>query len=117
MPVFNIPGFYFDEERRKYFKIQPSHLAPAGSKFTQESLKRQAEQQEVSCFSMFRYKSDEYVFFQNPQNVAIFIFSRCDARHAFSPIVPRVNVRRCPRIKLVFSFNARPNRPDLASQS
>ncbi|KAI9670169.1 MAG: hypothetical protein M1817_004506 [Caeruleum heppii] len=37
----SIPGYYYDEVKRKYFKILPHHLAPPGSSYTREHLKRE----------------------------------------------------------------------------
>ena len=37
----NIPGYYFDEEKKKYFKIQPNHVAPQGAKYTKSNVKRE----------------------------------------------------------------------------
>lgn len=33
-----IPGFYYDEEKHKYFKITPNHQAPQGAKYSQEAM-------------------------------------------------------------------------------
>ncbi|KAL1954843.1 hypothetical protein VTO42DRAFT_531 [Malbranchea cinnamomea] len=35
----NIPGYYYDPVKKKYFKVQPSHLVPVGSSYTRESIK------------------------------------------------------------------------------
>ncbi|KXG54188.1 uncharacterized protein PGRI_073320 [Penicillium griseofulvum] len=35
-----IPGFYYDEEKKKYFKIQANHVAPPSAQYTQQSVKR-----------------------------------------------------------------------------
>ena len=43
MPARNIPGFYFDESRRKYFKILPNHAAPQGYKYSQAALQKATE--------------------------------------------------------------------------
>ena len=42
-----IPGFYYDHEKRKYFKIQPNHVATHGSagKYSKAAVKREAEEQ------------------------------------------------------------------------
>ena len=42
-----IPGFYYDHEKRKYFKIQPNHVATHGpaSKYSKAVVKREAEEQ------------------------------------------------------------------------
>lgn len=40
-----IPGFYYDEVRKKYFKVQPSHVAPQGSKYSEDAVKREAKTQ------------------------------------------------------------------------
>jgi len=36
-----IPGFYYDEEKKKYFKIQPNHVAPAEAKYSKSTVKRE----------------------------------------------------------------------------
>lgn len=36
-----IPGFYFDEEKQKYFKIQPNHLVPQGAKYSRGNVKQE----------------------------------------------------------------------------
>ncbi|PNS14618.1 WD repeat-containing protein 21 [Sphaceloma murrayae] len=38
-----LPGFYWDEEKRKYFRIQPNHRAPAGAKHSVENVKKEAQ--------------------------------------------------------------------------
>ncbi|KAJ5502515.1 hypothetical protein N7463_005389 [Penicillium fimorum] len=35
-----IPGFYYDEEKKKYFKIQANHVASPNAQYTQQSVKR-----------------------------------------------------------------------------
>ncbi|MCJ1462331.1 hypothetical protein MMC07_000931 [Pseudocyphellaria aurata] len=40
-----LPGYYFDEEKRKYFKILPNHQAPQGAKYSREALKTAAKKQ------------------------------------------------------------------------
>ncbi|KAJ5167724.1 uncharacterized protein N7482_003318 [Penicillium canariense] len=42
----DIPGFYYDPEKKKYFKIQANHVAPAGAQYSQESVKRKRNEQE-----------------------------------------------------------------------
>lgn len=48
MSAPNIPGFYFDTAKGKYFKEQPHHLVPAGAKYSQSTVKtiRKEEQRE-----------------------------------------------------------------------
>ena len=41
----HIPGFYFDESKRKYFKIQPNHSSPQGSKYSKDSIAKETEEQ------------------------------------------------------------------------
>ena len=36
----DIPGYYFDAEKNKYFKIQPNHTAPVGSPYRRENVKK-----------------------------------------------------------------------------
>ncbi|KAH8691129.1 hypothetical protein BGW36DRAFT_387733 [Talaromyces proteolyticus] len=36
-----IPGFYWDTEKRKYFRIQANHVAPTGSKYSKEAVTQQ----------------------------------------------------------------------------
>ncbi|KAL2041738.1 hypothetical protein N7G274_005522 [Stereocaulon virgatum] len=43
MASTNIPGFYYDRVKRKYFKIQPNHIAPTGSAYSTDSVKKDAE--------------------------------------------------------------------------
>lgn len=37
-----------DPEKKKYFKIQGNHVAPPGAQYSQESVKRKRNEQEVS---------------------------------------------------------------------
>ena len=53
MPAPELPGFYYDEAKRKYFKIQANHLAPDSSKYSQRSVQREAEEKRVSITSTF----------------------------------------------------------------
>jgi len=39
MSVPDIPGFYFDAIKGKYFKEQPHHLVPTGAKYSQSTVK------------------------------------------------------------------------------
>src|ERR1700709_1575620 len=39
----NIPGFYYDAEKKKYFAIQKNHNVPAGSKYTTSDVARRNE--------------------------------------------------------------------------
>ncbi|KAL1636919.1 hypothetical protein SLS56_001016 [Neofusicoccum ribis] len=36
-----LPGFYYDRERKKYFKIQPTHRLPLGAKYSTDAVKRE----------------------------------------------------------------------------
>ncbi len=42
-----LPGFYYDAEKKKYFKIQPNHVAAHGSasKYTKAAVTNEAEEQ------------------------------------------------------------------------
>ena len=54
-----IPGFYYDHEKRRYFKIQPNHVATHGSasRYSKAALKREAEEQrEQKRRKMFEQK-------------------------------------------------------------
>jgi hypothetical protein len=33
-----VPGFYYDPEKQKYFKIQSSHLVPSGAKYSRSTV-------------------------------------------------------------------------------
>jgi hypothetical protein len=35
-----IPGFYYDPEKKKYFKIQANHAAPPNAQYSQQAVKR-----------------------------------------------------------------------------
>lgn len=37
----HLEGFYYDKEKRKYFKILPQHQAPEGVKYSKEAVKKQ----------------------------------------------------------------------------
>ena len=39
-----IPGFYYDEEKKKYFKVQANHLVPNGAKYSKGSIKQEQRQ-------------------------------------------------------------------------
>ena len=39
----SLPGFYYDEEKRRYYKIQKRHQAPKGSKSTGAAIKAHKE--------------------------------------------------------------------------
>ncbi|KAH8431885.1 uncharacterized protein LDX57_009535 [Aspergillus melleus] len=41
-----IPGFYYDPEKKKYFKIQASHKAAPGSQYSKDAVKRKRVDQE-----------------------------------------------------------------------
>ena len=40
-----LPGFHYDAAKRKYFRIQPNHVAPANSKYSQQAVQRAAQQE------------------------------------------------------------------------
>ena len=40
MPPYELPGYYYDEVKNRYFKIQESHLAPPGSNHSRGAIKR-----------------------------------------------------------------------------
>ncbi|KAL1642257.1 hypothetical protein SLS58_005597 [Diplodia intermedia] len=37
----DLPGFYYDRERKRYFKIQPGHKLPTGAKYSTDAVKRE----------------------------------------------------------------------------
>ncbi|KAL4890534.1 hypothetical protein BDV59DRAFT_90872 [Aspergillus ambiguus] len=41
-----IPGFYYDPEKKKYFKIEASHKAPPGLQYSKDAVKRRRIDQE-----------------------------------------------------------------------
>lgn len=40
MPPKEIPGFYYDECKKKYFKILPNHAVPQGARNSSESIRK-----------------------------------------------------------------------------
>jgi hypothetical protein len=34
----SLPGYYFDAEKNRYFKIQANHVAPAGAKYSRQAV-------------------------------------------------------------------------------
>lgn len=47
----HLEGFYFDKEKKKYFKILPQHQAPKGVKYSKEAVKREQGLAHVSLLS------------------------------------------------------------------
>ncbi|KAI7360413.1 hypothetical protein KC354_g8899 [Hortaea werneckii] len=41
MNIGQIPGYYYDEVKKKYFKIQANHVAPAGAKYSKANVNRE----------------------------------------------------------------------------
>lgn len=57
-----LPGFHYDAEKKKYFKIQPNHVAAHGSaarKYSKATLKKEAEE---------RHESKRRKFFEQRQS-------------------------------------------------
>lgn len=44
-----IPGYTFDVEKNRYFKIVPNHLAPEGSQFSAQEVKRRKRMRTADC--------------------------------------------------------------------
>jgi hypothetical protein len=42
-----IPGFYYDPDKKKYFKIQASHKAAPGAQYSKDAVKRKRVEHEV----------------------------------------------------------------------
>lgn len=43
-----IPGFYFDKEKKKYFKIQNPHtVPPPGSKYSLENVRKEQKKEKA----------------------------------------------------------------------
>ncbi|KAM3422781.1 hypothetical protein BST61_g263 [Cercospora zeina] len=40
----NIPGYYFDEEKKKYFKITSDHAAPIDAKYSKANVQREKQE-------------------------------------------------------------------------
>lgn len=67
-----IPGFYYDEMRGKYFKIQPNHAATSGSKYTQSSVRREREYRKVRhCRFINLLTPDQAKYYQNYLEVLV----------------------------------------------
>ncbi|PGH06007.1 hypothetical protein GX51_02598 [Blastomyces parvus] len=49
-----IPGYYYDAEKKKYFKVQANHAAPSGSRYTSDDIKKRKET------SLKRKRIEEY---------------------------------------------------------
>ena len=43
MPPTELPGYHYDEAKKKYFKIQENHLASPSLKYSRERIKKEAE--------------------------------------------------------------------------
>ena len=44
-----LPGFHFDEEKHKYFRIQPEYVAPKGYRYTKAAVNAEKEASLVCC--------------------------------------------------------------------
>ena len=49
----DIPGFWYDEERGKYFKIFPNNVAPKGAKYSKEGVEKEKKAQQVALTISF----------------------------------------------------------------
>ena len=43
----DIPGFHYDEEKKKYFKILSNHVAPSGSRYSKGAIKKEKVQKHM----------------------------------------------------------------------
>ncbi|KAL1867212.1 hypothetical protein Plec18167_008753 [Paecilomyces lecythidis] len=50
----DIPGFYYDAEKNKYFKIQANHVAPAGSQYSERAIKQRRLDEKKRKKDIFR---------------------------------------------------------------
>lgn len=50
----HLEGFYYDKDKRKYFKILPQHQTPKGAKYSKEAVKKQQGFAIVSPLSVSR---------------------------------------------------------------
>ncbi len=39
----DFPGLYYDETKKKYFKIQPNHVAPQNSRYSEDAVRKEAQ--------------------------------------------------------------------------
>jgi hypothetical protein len=37
----SVPGYYYDQEKKKYFRVQPDHVAPPNAKYSASKVKRE----------------------------------------------------------------------------
>jgi hypothetical protein len=47
-----LPFWYLDEDKKKYFKIQPDHVAPPGAQYSVKVLKRKRSDQIVGALAL-----------------------------------------------------------------
>lgn len=64
----NIPGFYYDEEKKKYFKITANHAAPVNARYSMANVKR--EQREKRDLKK-RKKEEQLVRTQTVHRAAV----------------------------------------------
>ena len=62
----NIPGFYYDEAKGKYFKIQPNHAVSHGFKYSAQTIKLQQENAEVRLPESVELDFDAYLPTNDP---------------------------------------------------
>ena len=56
-----IPGFYYDEEKKKYFKIVQNHVAPNGSKYSREAVHKERLRKQNKKAQLQKSKSSSCV--------------------------------------------------------
>jgi hypothetical protein len=47
-----LPLFSLDEDKKKYFQIQPDHVAPPGAQYSAKMLKRKRSDQRVGSLAL-----------------------------------------------------------------
>lgn len=57
MPAPNISGFFYDEEKKKYFKVLPSHIN-TGSKYNVDAVREKRKRDKVSDVTLLRVMKD-----------------------------------------------------------
>lgn len=95
----SLKGFYYDVEKKKYFKILPHHQAPSGVKYSKEALKQDTKLKKVvsgsfycdrpaqrcRAFGILRYSS--CTFFSNFDH-PIVVYTNSDASLAHYLVAP-----------------------------
>ena len=93
-PRPEIPGYYFDTTRNKYFKIQPNHIAPPGTAHSRAAVLAEAERERLERATLHRRQRERSSILRE-LNPGCYDNLSLNLRHGASPLQ---NVRLMTRL-------------------